>query len=120
MLCQIPDISSGVISLFVSGRISSNDYIQCLLPLMEQAKAQSGKVCLYIEADVLLEGWEEAAMPGLKSHPLPPVDALVFVGGPDWVGNAVHLLGPFLGGEIAWYPLEDKMLAREWISGRSK
>ncbi|MGI2259917.1 STAS/SEC14 domain-containing protein [Shewanella sp. GXUN23E] len=119
MLCQIPDIKPGVISLFVSGRISSQDYIQCLLPLMSQAREERGRVCLYIEADVLLEGWEDLIASGGMLQPLPELDALVFVGGPDWVGNAVHLLGPFLKGDIAWFPLEQKHMARDWISERS-
>ncbi len=120
MLCQIQDIAKGVISLFVSGRISNEDYVQCLLPLMENARQQGEKVCLYIEADVLLEGWEVLVSPEVSQQPLPPLDALVFVGGPDWVGNAVHLLGPFLNGDIAWFPLEKKQHAREWIALRSQ
>ncbi|MCF1428316.1 MAG: STAS/SEC14 domain-containing protein [Shewanella sp.] len=119
MLCQIPDITKGVISLFVSGRISTQDYIHCLLPLMSQARKERGRVCLYIEADVLLEGWEDLSVSGGTLQPLPELDALVFVGGPDWVGNAVHLLGPFLRGDIAWFPLEQKQAARDWISHRS-
>lgn len=118
MLCQIPDITTGVISLFVSGRISSQDYSDCLQPLLEKYKQNWGKICLYLEADVLLEGWEAASLSGAGEVQLPPFDALVFVGGPDWVGNSVQLLGPFIAGEVAWFPLEQKLKAQTWISQR--
>lgn len=119
MLCQIPDIAKGVISLFVSGRISSQDYCQCLQPLLTTYKNDWGQVCLYLEADVLLEGWEALSLSGAGEIQLPHFDSLVFVGGPDWVGNAVQLLGPFISGKVAWFPLEQKQEAVNWISCRS-
>lgn len=119
MLCQIPDITKGVISLFVSGRISAMDYSECLKPLLTQYKENWGQVCLYLEADVLLEGWESDSLSDAGQIQFPPFDALVFVGGPDWVGNAVQLLGPFISGEVAWFPLEQKLQAQAWIAERS-
>ncbi|BDM63068.1 DUF3478 domain-containing protein [Shewanella sp. NFH-SH190041] len=118
MLCQIPDITPGVISLFVSGRISALDYSECLQPLLRRYRDEFGRVKIYIEADVLLEGWETILLPDAGEVQLPQADALVFVGGPDWVGNAVQLLGPFVRGDIAWYPLEHKAQAQEWLVRR--
>lgn len=94
MLCQIPDIAKGVISLFASGRLSSTDYRTRLQPAIKSYRKDWGQVCLYIEADVLLEGWEFESLTGSGEVQLPNFEALVFVGGPDWVGNAVRLLGP--------------------------
>ncbi|BCV65071.1 STAS/SEC14 domain-containing protein [Shewanella carassii] len=119
MLCQIPDIAKGVISLFASGRITAEDYRTYLRPAINSYRQEWGQVCLYIEADVLLEGWEMASLSGAGEVQLPPFDALVFVGGPDWVGNAVRLLGPFVSAELAWYPLEHKDEAIRWIAKRS-
>ncbi|QSX29706.1 MULTISPECIES: SpoIIAA family protein [Shewanella] len=119
MLCQIPDIAKGVISLFASGRLSAQDYRTRLQPAIKSYRENWGQVCLYIEADVLLEGWEQLSLSGPGEVQLPPFDALVFVGGPDWVGNAVRLLGPFVSGEVAWFPLEQKPRAVEWIIKRS-
>lgn len=116
MLCKIPDVAEGVISLFASGRLSTSDYQQHLKPLIETYREQSGKVCLYIEADVLLEGWESQSLKGSGEVQLPNFDGLVLVGGPDWFGDAVRLMGPFMQGEVAWYPLEEKALARDWIA----
>ncbi len=115
MLCQIADITDGVISLFASGRLSTRDYCQQIVPIIEQYQTQSGKTCIYIEADVLLEGWESQSLVGVGEIKLPPFDALVLVGGPDWFGNAVRLMGPFMQGEVAWYPLEEKSCAIDWI-----
>ncbi|MFT5790448.1 MAG: hypothetical protein ACI8SJ_002577, partial [Shewanella sp.] len=56
MLCKIPDIAKGVISLFASGRLSTEDYGQIMQPMIEKYQDNIGKVCLYVEADVLLEG----------------------------------------------------------------
>jgi hypothetical protein len=120
MLCQIPEISKGVISLFVSGRLTALDYRTKLQPAIKSARDNWGQVCLYIEADVLLEGWETKSLSGIGEVQLPPFDALVLVGGPDWVGNAVRLLGPFVAGEIAWYPQERKTDAIQWILKRSQ
>ncbi|MCH1918161.1 STAS/SEC14 domain-containing protein [Shewanella sp. A3A] len=119
MLCQIPDISKGIISLFASGRISALDYRTKLQPAIKSYRQDWGQVCLYIEADVLLEGWDMQSLSGVGEVQLPAFDALVFVGGPDWVGNAVRLLGPFVSGEIAWFPLEHKQDAIGWIRKRS-
>ncbi|MGL4448895.1 MAG: STAS/SEC14 domain-containing protein [Shewanella sp.] len=119
MLCQIPDIAKGVISLFASGRLSSSDYRTRLQPAIKSYRKDWGQVCLYIEADVLLEGWEFASLTGCGEVQLPQFEALVFVGGPDWVGNAVQLLGPFMQGEVAWFPLEQKAKAIAWITKRS-
>ncbi|WP_417760880.1 STAS/SEC14 domain-containing protein [Shewanella sp.] len=119
MLCQIPDISKGIISLFASGRISALDYRTKLQPAIKSYRQDWGQVCLYIEADVLLEGWDMQSLSGVGEVQLPAFDALVFVGGPDWVGNAVRLLGPFVSGEIAWFPLEHKQDAVSWICKRS-
>ncbi|MGL4640447.1 MAG: STAS/SEC14 domain-containing protein, partial [Shewanella sp.] len=33
--------------------------------------------------------------------------------------NAVQLLGPFMQGEVAWFPLEQKAKAIAWITKRS-
>lgn len=81
MLCQIPDITPGVISLFVSGRISALDYSECLQPLLRRYRDEFGRVKIYIEADVLLEGWETILLPDAGEVQLPQADALVFVGG---------------------------------------
>ncbi|WP_394129484.1 STAS/SEC14 domain-containing protein [Shewanella maritima] len=116
MLSQIPDIATGVVSLFVSGRLSANDYRDTLLPQIEQYRETYGRVCLYIEADVLLEGWDIASLTGTEQVTFPEFDALAFVGGPDWVGNAVNLLSPFMQGEIAWFALENKQDAIAWIA----
>ncbi len=118
MLCQIADITDGVISLFASGRLSTRDYCQQIVPIIEQYQTQSGKTCIYIEADVLLEGWESQSLAGVGEIKLPPFDALVLVGGPDWFGNAVRLMGPFMQGEVAWFPLEEKSCAIEWITAK--
>ncbi|QIR15746.1 STAS/SEC14 domain-containing protein [Shewanella aestuarii] len=120
MLCQISDITKGVISLFVSGRISAEDYRIRLQPAIESYRKDWGKVCLYIEADVLLEGWEFGSLAGSGEVQFPQFDALVFVGGPDWVGNSVRLLGPFMQGEIAWFPLLEKHDAISWIIKHSQ
>ncbi|CAM4080662.1 STAS/SEC14 domain-containing protein [Shewanella aquimarina] len=118
MLCQIADITNGVISLFASGRLSTQDYCSKIVPIIEEYQQASGKVCLYIEADVLLEGWESQSLSGVGELQLPRFDALVLVGGPDWFGNAVRLMGPFMQGEVAWYALEDKPQAIEWITAK--
>jgi hypothetical protein len=120
MLCQISDIAKGVISLFVSGRLSAKDYRSCLQPAIRNYRKDWGQVCLYIEADVLLEGWEFGSLTGSGEVQLPEFDALVFVGGPDWVGNSVRLMGPFMQGEVAWFPLAQKQDAINWISKRSQ
>ncbi|MGZ9897215.1 SpoIIAA family protein [Shewanella gaetbuli] len=120
MLCQIPEIQPGVISLFVSGRLSTADYQTCLQPAICRSRENWQQVCLYIEADVLLEGWEFGSLTGSGEVQLPQFDALVFVGGPDWVGNAVRLMGPFMQGEVAWFPLSQKQDAIAWVSERSK
>ncbi|QDE32698.1 MULTISPECIES: STAS/SEC14 domain-containing protein [Shewanella] len=119
MLCQIPDITKGVISLFVSGRLSAHDYRTHLQPAIKSYRKDWDQVCLYIEADVLLEGWEFGSLTGSGEVQLPEFDALVFVGGPDWVGNAVRLMGPFMQGEVAWFSLEHKQDAVAWIAKRS-
>ncbi|MCT8987860.1 SpoIIAA family protein [Shewanella phaeophyticola] len=120
MLCQIPDISKGVISLFVSGRLSAPDYRTRLQPAIRAYRKDWDQVCLYIEADVLLEGWDFGSLTGSGEVQLPEFDALVFVGGSDWVGNAVRLMGPFMQGEVAWFPLSQKQDAIAWIAKRSK
>ncbi|MCG9728386.1 STAS/SEC14 domain-containing protein [Shewanella sp. Isolate13] len=120
MLCKIPDIAKGVISLFASGRLSTEDYGQIMQPLIESYRDTTGKTCIYVEADVLLEGWQHESLAGSGEVQLPNFDALVLVGGPDWFGNAVRLMGPFMQGEVAWYPLEQKALAVEWIAVRTE
>ncbi|GIU06389.1 MULTISPECIES: STAS/SEC14 domain-containing protein [unclassified Shewanella] len=119
MLCKIPDIAKGVISLFASGRLSTEDYREIMQPQIESYRKSTGKTCIYVEADVLLEGWQQQSLAGSGQVQLPNFDALVLVGGPDWFGNAVRLMGPFMQGEVAWYPLEQKLLAIEWIAKRT-
>lgn len=119
MLCQIKDTAKGVISLFVSGRLSAKDYRTQLLPVIRSYQKDWGQICLYIEADVLLEGWDDQSLAGSGEVQFPTFDALVFVGGPDWVGNAVRLMGPFMQGEVAWFPLSNKQDAINWIAKRS-
>ena len=118
MLCKIPDIAEGVISLFASGRLSSSDYQQKLKPLIELYRGEAGKVFLYVEADVLLEGWDANSLAGSGEVQLEKFEALVLVGGPDWFGNAVRLMGPFMQSDVAWFPLEEKSQAITWITAR--
>ncbi|MBV7315296.1 STAS/SEC14 domain-containing protein [Shewanella sp. NIFS-20-20] len=118
MLCQIPDVTPGVLSLFVSGHISAEDYRQRLQPLMRQYQQQYGRIDLYIEADVLLEGWDKSTLSGAGEVQFAPFDTLVMLGGPDWVSNALQLFGPLIQGQVAWYPLNLKEDALHFLAQR--
>ncbi|QDF68282.1 STAS/SEC14 domain-containing protein [Shewanella sp. SNU WT4] len=120
MLCQIPDVSPGVLSLFVSGRISAADYRERLQPLMVSYQAQHGRIDLYIEADVLLEGWDKSTLFGAGQVQFAPFDTLVMLGGPDWVGNALQLFGPLIQGQVAWFPLHLKADALDFLAHRQE
>ena len=120
MLKLIEDLPDGVVGVEASGKVTSEDYEQVLVPAVEAARAKGdGRVrLLYVLGHEFPDytagaAWEDAKL-GL-GH-LRSWERIAVVGDADWLRHAIHGLGWLMPGEIRVFGLDELDSAREWVT----
>ena len=107
----------GALVIRATGVLTDADYKDVLIPALDRAFAESGK----LNALVLLDdfaGWEPAAalddiVYGLKHRG--DFQRMAIVGGPRWTAIAVRFGAFIMSGEIRAYPSGQLKEASEWV-----
>lgn len=102
-----------------SGRISHEDYTERLIPALEAAVKDAGKVNLLYLLGPEFEGFDMQAMwddTRLGMTHLNDFKRIAFVSGNDLLRNAVHAMSILMPADVRVFDLQDLEQARTWAS----
>jgi hypothetical protein len=118
MIEVLPESQGKVFGIKGSGKITTRDYEEVLIPRLEAVLQEQGKMrLLYLLAEDF-EGWEAGAMWddtkfGLKHRK--DFEKVALVGGARWMEVLMKLFGTLMEGEIKNFPREQLQDAWEWL-----
>jgi hypothetical protein len=118
MLEIMPESKGKVFWVRASGKLTDGDYEDILIPKLEAAIREHGKLCLLFHLAPDFEGWEVGALwddakLGLKH--LHDFEKIAVVGGPRWVEATVKLFAHLMDAEVKSMAQEQLAEAWEWI-----
>ncbi|MCF6807720.1 STAS/SEC14 domain-containing protein [Thiotrichales bacterium 19S9-12] len=104
--------------LCVEGKLTHEDYIQFLIPSLEEAINKYGKLRLMMEIENF-SGWElQAAWDdlnvGIKHRK--NFERIAIIGDAKWQELMTKIFGFFITGETKYFPIEEKNQAEDWVS----
>jgi SpoIIAA-like len=116
---QIMSESAGkIIGVRATGKLTTADYQEVLLPALENAHKQYGKIRLLCFMDENFAGLEPGAMWEDAKFFFPHKDdfeKMAIVGGPKWIEVIMKLFAPLMQGEMKTFPEEHLPEAWEWL-----
>ena len=120
MIEFMPESGGNVVGVKASGKLTDADYEQTLIPKLEAAFRQHGRLNLLFYMDRSFEGWSRDAAWDDASYGLrhrADFGRLAVVGGPAWVDWCIRLAGFLMKGEIRIFPADKLQVAWEWVRG---
>ena len=120
MIEALKEFPPKVLAFACKGHVSKNDYETVLIPAVEEALKQPGKVRLYYQVDADFAGIAPGAMwddfkVGME-HIL-RWERIAVVTDVDWIRNSIRAFGFLMPGSVKVFHLNEAGKAREWISG---
>lgn len=118
MIEVMPESQGNVIGVKFSGKITTREYEETLIPRFEAALKEHAKVRLMYVVDEGFEGAEAGAMwddtkLGIKHRH--DFEKLALVGGAKWMAWLTKLCATFISGEIKTFSLEQLQEAWGWL-----
>jgi SpoIIAA-like len=118
MIEQLKEFPGNVVAVVCKGRVTKGDYDSVLVPAVEAALKQHGKVRLYYQIDADFSGIEPGAMwedfkVGMQH--LLRWERIAVVTNVDWIRHTIRAFSFIMPGEIRIFPLAEAAKAREWI-----
>ena len=123
MIEPIPNLPGGVIGFTFSGPVSRAEYVDVLLPAMQQALEAGGvRLAIVIDDDF---GWFKAGAfwedlkfgLGSASEHLRSWERMAIVSDADWVRHAMAVFGWMVPGEARAFTLGELDEAKAWLAG---
>ncbi len=115
----LPESKEAVLVIRASGKLTTEDYENILIPKLNELFKTFGKLNVLIEFADDFSCWAStaAAWDDMKIGLEHPNDftKLALVGAPDWVVWGMRFYGLFVKGEIKVFPKAGKEEALEWI-----
>ncbi|MFH5774742.1 STAS/SEC14 domain-containing protein [Paracoccus sp. NGMCC 1.201697] len=108
-----------VIAIRASGEVTSGDYEDKLIPLVQE-KSKLGKLRLLMVIGPDFEGysagalWDDARLGVTHWRSFERVAVVTDIG---WITRSLKLFAPLMPGEVAVFPLAAQDAAKAWISG---
>ena len=118
MLYVLPETAGDIIVVQATETLTTADYQDTLLPLLEEKTAAHGQVRCLIYLDPGFKGWEAGAMwedTKLGIQHGSDFLRLASVGGADWLDWAVKLGEAFISGEAQHFSGNQFLQALHWI-----
>jgi hypothetical protein len=118
MIEALKDFPTKVLAFACKGHVTKDDYETVLIPAVEEALKQPGKVRLYYQIDADFSGIEPGAMwddfkVGME-HVL-RWDRIAVVTNVDWIRYTLRAFSFVIPGAAKVFRLDEKTKAREWI-----
>lgn len=116
MIELMKESAGPVLGFRVGGVLSDADYREVLIPTLEKAIAQYGKVRCLVCFEEDFRGWEalalwDDAVFGISHRS--DFSRLAVVGAPEWLDWAVRMSAWLMDGEVKTFPLS--ALAQAWL-----
>ncbi len=118
MIETLQGFPAGVVAVACTGRVTRADYDTVLVPAVEAALRQGGKVRLYYRIEKDFSGiapgamWEDFKV-GMQ-HIL-RWERIAVVTDVDWIGHTIRAFGFVMPGAIRVFPLAEAAAAEAWI-----
>ena len=117
MIERLNKSHDGIIAFHAGGKLTHQDYAECLIPEVESALDDCGKISLFFEMEDF-HGWEmQAAWDdlklGLKINR--NLERIALVGDSRWEKWLAGAAGLFADGEVRYYDHEHRDDAWEWL-----
>lgn len=119
MITLIDDLPTGVVGLRAEGQVTKDDYERQVMPAVEAAIREHGRVRLLYVLGADLGGfsfgamWDDAKL-GVSN--LRAWERIAIVAGPDWAHNAVRAFGWMIPGEVRAFGEDEMQEAISWLS----
>lgn len=119
MLTPIWGLPETVIGFEASGRVSNADYKERMIPSLEKAIAEKGKIRFLFVLGEGFEGYEPMAMWddtffGLKH--IKDFEKIAVVGDDEVYAGAIRMFASLLPYEIKVFSLAEREAAKDWIA----
>jgi hypothetical protein len=118
MIAIMPQSHDNVLGVQGTGKVTDQDYLDVLIPQLEEVLKKYGKARFLYFLDEEFTGWEmgavwEDAKFGLKHKD--DFEKIAVVGGPKWVAWGTKLFGHFMEGQVQVFPPKELQAAWEWL-----
>jgi len=119
MIKCMQGLPAGVIGFEASGKVSGHDYESVLMPAVEAATAEGGKLHLLYLLGPGFDGYEFGAIwddtkVGLRH--LGAWQKIALVSDVEWMRNAVKVFGFALPGEMRVFSVAELEQAKTWLA----
>jgi SpoIIAA-like len=119
MIQTLNEFPAKVLAFACKGHVTKSDYETVLIPAVEKALKQPGKVRLYYQIDPDFSSIDAGAMwddfkVGVE-HIL-RWERIAAVTDVDWMRNTIGVFGFLMPGAVRVFRLNESAKAREWIS----
>lgn len=118
MIEILPESQGNVIGVKISGRITTREYEETIIPRLEAVLKEHGKARFMYVVDEGFEGaeagavWDDTKLGIKHRHDL---EKLAMVGGAKWMEWLTKLFAKFISGETRTFPLEQLQDAWVWL-----
>lgn len=119
MIESLQDFPRGVVAFEGKGQITKQDYETVLIPSVEEALQQPGKLRLYYQIGPDFSGMEAGALwddfkVGME-HRL-RWERIAVVTDVDWIRHTIRAFAFMVPASVRLFSLNDEAQAREWIT----
>jgi hypothetical protein len=114
----LKEFPSKVVAFACKGHVTRDDYETVLIPAVEEALQQQGKVRLYYQIDPDFSGidpgavWEDFKV-GME-HAF-RWERIAVVTDVDWIRHTIRVFSFVIPAPVRIFPLDEQAKAREWI-----
>lgn len=118
MIESLPIDAGDVVALRVHGKLTHEDYSDRILPRLERAIGEHGKVRCLCVLDEAFEGvtpgavWDELKFDVAHRKDF---ERIAIVSDDRWVRVAVQMSRPFFGGEVRLFRVDERPAAEAWV-----
>ncbi|WP_436642207.1 STAS/SEC14 domain-containing protein [Microbaculum sp. FT89] len=119
MLTPIWGLPEPIIGFEASGHVTNADYKERMIPALEKAIAEKGKIRFLFVLGEAFEGYEPTAMWddtffGLKH--MKDFERIAVVTDDSLYAGAIRLFAPMMPCEVKVFPLADRDAAKAWVA----
>lgn len=118
MIERLKDFPDNVLAFACHGRVTKDDYETVLIPAVEEALKNHGKLRLFYEIAADFAGIEPAAVwkdfrVGMEH--ITRWERMAVVTDVDWIKHMIRFFSFLLPGEMKIFPLSEAETARVWV-----
>ena len=120
MIERLKDFPADVLAFVCRGRVSKKDYDTVLVPAVNEALKNGGKLRIYYETGGDFQIEPGAMMEDFKvgMEHLPRWERMAVVTDIDWIKHTMRFFSFLMPGEMKTFPSSEAAQARAWIAAK--